>query len=120
MKQSGHLKGTFFGNSAARTTRCCDVTWISKFPHECEVLFARGAVRWEMKKMGDRHYRVAFRQSRIRELVSSTFCRLAYDDNPSAPEVGNATVERCVWRVWKIQQMSLGRHLVHSLNRPKA
>ena len=33
----------FHGNyGGSRWINCCDVSWISKFPDECEILFARG------------------------------------------------------------------------------
>ena len=32
---------------------CCDVSWISKFPDECEVLFARSARKYDGGMYGD-------------------------------------------------------------------
>ncbi len=76
-----NIKGTALGKHAG-STAAADISWISKFEREKEILFLRGmGLQWAMKK-GRKHrhfseFSLSLAQRRVYYLIYRTFCKLA-------------------------------------------
>ncbi len=82
------VKGSIYGKKSEHYgATCCDVSWISKFGYEGEVLFCRGAsFEWEARRLESELYKVSLAPRRIVGGILSTFCLLASQENETVTE----------------------------------